>query len=68
MVSVDERLEGIKMRLRHSMNKFHVKSDDDADIEVARAFERPNVSYLNRWAFTVRISHLFSAPYEGHWS
>ena len=48
MVSVDEQLEDIKMRLRPSMHKFDVNGDGDADIEIARDFKRPNLSYLNR--------------------
>ncbi|OBZ75664.1 RNA-dependent RNA polymerase 1 [Grifola frondosa] len=48
MVVIDERLEGIKMRLRKSMNKFKVRNEDLAEIEIARAFERPSISYLNR--------------------
>ena len=49
VVGVDERLEGIKIRLRESMNKFHIPGDGDAEIEIARAFERPGVAYLNRY-------------------
>jgi RNA-dependent RNA polymerase len=58
MVSVDENLEGIKMRLRPSMCKFEVHDDDNADIEIARAFERPNLSFLNR---QVESSHVNNA-------
>ncbi|PCH37887.1 hypothetical protein WOLCODRAFT_65369 [Wolfiporia cocos MD-104 SS10] len=50
MVVIDERLEGIQMRLRPSMNKFkaHEKDEADAKIEIARAFDRPGMTYLNR--------------------
>lgn len=48
MVAIDERLEGIKMRLRPSMNKFEALDKDVAPIEIARWFDRPGTSYLNR--------------------
>ena len=48
VVSVDDQLEGIKMRLRESMRKFVIPNQETADIEIARAFERPGISYLNR--------------------
>ncbi|THG97697.1 hypothetical protein EW026_g4356 [Hermanssonia centrifuga] len=48
MVAVDDQLEGIRMRLRESMNKFEGPKDDFAEIEIARAFERPGTCYLNR--------------------
>ncbi|CCM00004.1 uncharacterized protein FIBRA_02029 [Fibroporia radiculosa] len=48
MVVIDEQLQGIKMHLRPSMNKFRAHDDDLAEIEIARAFERPGTSYLNR--------------------
>ncbi|KAI0929166.1 hypothetical protein AcW1_006187 [Taiwanofungus camphoratus] len=48
MVAIDEQLEGVKMRLRPSMNKFRARDEDLAEIEIARAFERPNTCYLNR--------------------
>ncbi|KAL4244861.1 RNA-dependent RNA polymerase [Abortiporus biennis] len=48
MVVVDEQLEGIKMRLRPTMNKFEGPQEERADIEIARAFERPGITYLNR--------------------
>lgn len=50
MVAVDERLRGIRMRLRPSMNKFEGPAEETATIEIARAFERPNTCYLNRCA------------------
>ncbi|KAJ7172136.1 RNA dependent RNA polymerase-domain-containing protein [Mycena filopes] len=54
VVSVDPELEnhpeGILMRLRPSMRKFD--SDElkamSAEIEIAMAFEKPNMAYLNR--------------------
>ena len=48
VVAVDEELDGIFMRLRPSMEKFEVAQVDDAEIEIAQAFERPNTCYLNR--------------------
>ena len=48
MVAVDERLEGVLMRLRKSMDKFQGPEEESATIEIARAFERPNTCYLNR--------------------
>lgn len=52
MVVVDERLQGVFMRLRKSMNKFEGPVEDFATIEIARAFERPNTCYLNRSVFS----------------
>lgn len=49
MVVVDERLPGIAMRLRQSMDKFQGPEEEAATIEIARAFERPNTCYLNRY-------------------
>ncbi|KAI0636634.1 RdRP-domain-containing protein [Trametes polyzona] len=48
VVVVDHRLEGIKMRLRPSMNKFEVPDMDVAPIEIARWFDRPGTTYLNK--------------------
>ena len=48
MVSVDDQLQGIKMRLRTSMNKFQGPPEEHPAIAIARAFERPVVCYLNR--------------------
>ncbi|KAI8989763.1 RdRP-domain-containing protein [Trametes punicea] len=48
MVVIDHRLQGIKMRLRPSMNKFEAREKDDAQIEIARWFNKPGTSYLNR--------------------
>ena len=44
----------IRMRLRPSMGKFDVGDEvkAEADIEIARAFDRPNACYLNRCAYT----------------
>lgn len=51
MVGIDERLEGIQMRLRESMNKFEALDQDIAPIEIARWFEKPGTTYLNRCVF-----------------
>ncbi|KAH8995451.1 RdRP-domain-containing protein [Lactarius akahatsu] len=48
VVVVDHRLEGIKMRLRDSQHKFPVHSVEEAEFEIARAFNYPNPAYLNR--------------------
>ncbi|CAL1705570.1 unnamed protein product [Somion occarium] len=53
VVGIDERLEGIKIRLRPSMNKFKIPGDDEAEIEIAQAFERPGMTYLNRPLITI---------------
>ena len=49
MVGIDERLEGVKMRLRPSMNKVDALDKDVAPIEIARWFDKPGTSYLNRY-------------------
>jgi RNA-dependent RNA polymerase len=51
VVVVDHRLEGIKMRLRRSQCKFPVNDDDEADFEIARSFDSPTRSHLNRFVF-----------------
>lgn len=48
MVAIDKQLTGVKMCLRRSMNKFKGRQEEDAEIEIARAFIRPNYSYANR--------------------
>ncbi|KAF8267893.1 RdRP-domain-containing protein [Lactarius quietus] len=48
VVVVDHRLEGIKMRLRKSQCKFPVLDDEEAEFEIARAFDCPNRVHLNR--------------------
>lgn len=50
MVVVDERLEGIHMSLRPSMNKFKAneKDEQDAEIEIAKAFSHPGKARLCR--------------------
>ncbi|EMD38185.1 hypothetical protein CERSUDRAFT_113336 [Gelatoporia subvermispora B] len=55
VVAVDERLQGIKMRLRPSMDKFKARADEEAEakIEIARAFDYPGTCYLNRPLVTV---------------
>ncbi|KAK1227232.1 hypothetical protein PQX77_009776 [Marasmius sp. AFHP31] len=57
MVVVDKQLDStggdVRMRLRPSMRKFGNRSVEDADIEIARSFERPNMCYLNRPLVTI---------------
>ncbi|KAH9066237.1 RdRP-domain-containing protein [Lactarius vividus] len=53
VVVVDRRLKGIKMRLRDSQHKFPVHNVENADFEIARAFDYPNSAYLNRPAVMV---------------
>jgi RNA-dependent RNA polymerase len=48
VVGVDEQLEGVKMCLRPSMNKFRGNEEEKSQIEIARAFEAPGKPYLNR--------------------
>ena len=48
VVAIDERLEGIKMRLRPSMNKFDVPNAETAEIEIVMHFGYPINAYLNR--------------------
>ncbi|KAI9449720.1 RdRP-domain-containing protein [Lactarius psammicola] len=45
---VDHQLEGIKMRLRDSQHKFPVHNVEEAEFEIARAFDYPNPVHLNR--------------------
>ena len=51
MVGIDERLEGVKMRLRKSMNKFEGLEEGEAPIEIARWFDKPGTAYLNKCVF-----------------
>lgn len=51
MVGIDDQLEGIKMCLRPSMNKFDSPTVSEANIEIALAFEKPMPMYLNRLVF-----------------
>jgi RNA-dependent RNA polymerase len=53
VVVVDHRLKGIKMRLRKSQGKFPVEDDEEADFEIARVFDYPNRSHLNRFVVFV---------------
>ncbi|KAF8486749.1 RdRP-domain-containing protein [Russula emetica] len=48
VVVVDHRLQGIKMRLRESQRKFPVHDVDEAEFEIATAFDYPNPVHLNR--------------------
>ncbi|KAF8123146.1 RNA dependent RNA polymerase-domain-containing protein [Boletus edulis] len=48
VVSVDSRLEGIRMCVRPSMKKFDVPGEEYGTIEIAQAFGKPNAPYLNR--------------------
>ena len=48
VVVIDDRLKGIKMCLRHSMEKFKVDNVEKASIEIAKAFHSPSQMYLNR--------------------
>ena len=47
-VQLDKDQRGIHMRLRQSMKKFDTNDEDNAPIEIAQAFGRPNTCYLNR--------------------
>ncbi|TFK54662.1 RdRP-domain-containing protein [Heliocybe sulcata] len=48
MVAIDDQLQGKKMCLRPSMNKFRVPEQEGAEIEIARAFDGPSSVCLNR--------------------
>ncbi|KAI0306233.1 RNA dependent RNA polymerase-domain-containing protein [Multifurca ochricompacta] len=48
VVVVDSRLEGIRMRLRKSQQKFPVHNVTEAGFEIARSFDYPNPVHLNR--------------------
>ncbi|KAI0253555.1 RdRP-domain-containing protein [Lactifluus subvellereus] len=50
---VDHRLEGIKMRLRETQRKFPVHNVEEADFEITRSFDYPNLVHLNRPAVMV---------------
>jgi len=66
VVVVDHRLQGIKMRLRESQRKFPVHDVDEAEFEIARSFDYPNPTYLNRFvvvSFLVNTTCMrFSRP------
>ena len=70
MVGIDERLEGIKMRLRPSMNKFKALDEEMGEIEIARAFDKPGISYLNRcvshWLTVLRDNPPYLLVPTGH--
>ena len=48
VVVVDNRLEGIKMRLRESQRKFPVHNVEEAEFEIAQLFNFPIPVHLNR--------------------
>ena len=64
VLAIDQQLDkdprGIHMRLRLSMKKFDTNDEDNAPIEIAQAFGRPNPCYLNR---CVTIQRYFS-PFD----
>jgi RNA-dependent RNA polymerase len=49
VVVVDNRLKGIKLRLRPSQCKFPVPDVEEAYFEIARTFDYPNEVHLNRF-------------------
>lgn len=53
---VDEQLEGECMRLRPSMNKYTAKDQEEAEIEIAKAFIHPGTARLCRCVMC-HISH-----------
>ncbi|KAH9989051.1 RNA dependent RNA polymerase-domain-containing protein [Russula compacta] len=48
VVVVDNRLQGIKMRLRESQRKFPVHNVEEAEFEIAQIFNSPIPVHLNR--------------------
>ena len=66
VLAVDQQLDkdsrGIHMRLRLSMKKFDTNDDDNAPIEIAQAFGRPNTCYLNRCVVVQR--HGSVSPFD----
>ena len=64
VVVVDHRLQGIKMRLRESQRKFPVHDVDEAEFEIAKAFDYPNPVHLNRFVVVSFLinTNLFSRP------
>ncbi|KAI0325538.1 RdRP-domain-containing protein [Cubamyces sp. BRFM 1775] len=48
IVVVDERLKGVCMRLRPSMDKFQARDESEAEIEIAKAFVYPGTARLCR--------------------
>ncbi|KAI0649133.1 RdRP-domain-containing protein [Trametes meyenii] len=48
VVVVDETLEGVYMRLRPTMNKFKAHDEEEAEIEIAKAFVFPGTARLCR--------------------
>ena len=48
VVVVDERLQGVRMRLRESMNKFQAKDESAGEIEIAKAFLKPGPARMCR--------------------
>ncbi len=67
VVAVDPELDrdpdGYRMKLRPSMRKFEDSRLKEADIEIARAFDRPNTSYLNRSENPFVLYHRMLTPY-----
>jgi RNA-dependent RNA polymerase len=51
VVVVDSQLEGIKMRLRPSQCKFPTHDVEEAGFEIARSFDFPTPTHLNRFVF-----------------
>jgi RNA-dependent RNA polymerase len=58
VVVVDNRLQGIKMRLRESQRKFPAHDVEEAEFEIARSFESPTRVHLNRFVISfLRCTH-----------
>jgi hypothetical protein len=58
---VDRRLQGVKMRLRESQRVHDV---DEAEFDIARSFDYPNLVHLNRLVAVSFLgnTNLFSRP------
>ncbi len=58
VVVVDNRLEGIKLRLRESQCKFPVNDVEEASFEIARSFDYPNPVHLNRFVAVLSFGNI----------
>lgn len=64
---MDEARDGISMRLRPSMQKFHYHPIDEikAEIEIVEAFDRPKKCFLNRQVEFIYGEYIVVHPFAG---